>query len=112
MREVSIGNRIGENYNDNFWLKKMADELWTIGTFTVDAAAQLQGKNQWWTSLCEKQWRVTKAHVGSKGSENNSNAMATMKMEITRGNFQIAFQAALQPYFKMERSFVLVMRVK
>ncbi len=43
MREVTIGNRNGEHYSITAGLEN-GDEIVTNGTFTVDAAAQLQGK--------------------------------------------------------------------
>ncbi|WP_027077013.1 efflux RND transporter periplasmic adaptor subunit [Maribacter antarcticus] len=43
MREVTIGNRNGENFTITHGLEN-GDEIVTNGTFTVDAAAQLQGK--------------------------------------------------------------------
>ena len=43
MREVTIGNRNGENFIITSGLEN-GDEIVTNGTFTVDAAAQLQGK--------------------------------------------------------------------
>ena len=45
MREVTIGNRNAENYTITDGLQN-GDEIVTNGTFTVDAAAQLQGKNR------------------------------------------------------------------
>jgi len=105
MREVSIGNRIGENYTITSGLEN-GDEIVTNGTFTVDAAAQLQGKKSMMNKSGGKTMTGHEAHVGTQGdSENKSNAMATMKMKLPEA-FQIAFQAALQPYFKMEDAFV------
>ncbi len=43
MREVKLGNKIGENYEVLSGLQN-GDEIVTNGTFTIDAAAQLQGK--------------------------------------------------------------------
>lgn len=43
MREVKLGNKIGENYEVLSGLQK-GDEIVTNGTFTIDAAAQIQGK--------------------------------------------------------------------
>lgn len=43
MLEIKIGNKIGENYEVLEGLNQN-DEIVTNGTFTVDAAAQLQGK--------------------------------------------------------------------
>tara|TARA_R110002051_G_scaffold181460_1_gene250941 strand:+ start:7150 stop:8925 length:1776 start_codon:yes stop_codon:yes gene_type:complete len=105
MREVSIGNRMGENYTIISGLEN-GDEIVTNGTFTVDAAAQLQGKKSMMNKSGGKTMTGHEAHVGTQGdSENKSNAMATMKMKLPEA-FQTAFQAALQPYFKMEDAFV------
>ena len=43
MREVKLGNKIGENYEVLSGLQN-GDEIVTNGTFTIDAAAQMQGK--------------------------------------------------------------------
>ena len=43
MREITLGNKIGDNYEVSEGLEN-GDEIVTNGTFTVDAAAQLQGK--------------------------------------------------------------------
>ncbi|ANW95573.1 efflux transporter periplasmic adaptor subunit [Wenyingzhuangia fucanilytica] len=43
LREVTLGNKIGNNYIVLYGLKN-GEEIVTQGTFTVDAAAQLQGK--------------------------------------------------------------------
>jgi len=43
MREVTLGNKLGENYEVLDGLNN-GDEIVTNGTFTIDAAAQLQGK--------------------------------------------------------------------
>jgi len=44
MREVSLGSDIGDNYEISKGLTK-GEEVVSNGTFTVDAAAQLQGKS-------------------------------------------------------------------
>lgn len=43
MREVTLGSKMGEDYEVLSGLKN-GDEIVTNGTFTIDAAAQLQGK--------------------------------------------------------------------
>lgn len=43
MREITLGNQIGDNYEVLEGLNN-GDEIVTNGAFTVDAAAQLQGK--------------------------------------------------------------------
>ena len=65
MRAVTLGNKIGENYEVLDGLNN-GDEIVTNGTFTVDAAAQLQGKK----SMMNKEGRkTTTGHEGHIGME-------------------------------------------
>ncbi len=89
MREVTIGNRNGENYAVTEGLQK-GDEIVTNGTFTVDAAAQLQGKN-------------SMMNQGKK--EDAMMPMSKMEMEFTE-NFQKQFKKALKPYLQMKDALV------
>ncbi len=59
MKEVTLGNKIGDNYEVLDGLSS-GDEIVTNGTFTVDAAAQLQGKK----SMMNKQVAETMAANG------------------------------------------------
>lgn len=89
MREVTIGNRNAENYTITDGLQN-GDEIVTNGTFTVDAAAQLQGKKS----------------MMNKGREaDGMMAMSDMKMELSTA-FQKEFKKALMPYLKMKDAFV------
>jgi len=89
MREVTIGNRNAENYIITDGLQN-GDEIVTNGTFTVDAAAQLQGKKS----------------MMNKGMEaDGMMAMSDMKMELSTA-FQKEFKKALLPYLKMKDAFV------
>jgi len=89
MREVTIGNRNAENYTITDGLQN-GDEIVTNGTFTVDAAAQLQGKKS----------------MMNKGMEaDGMMAMSDMKMELSTA-FQKEFKKALLPYLKMKDAFV------
>ena len=49
MREIQLGNEMGDTYTILAGLQK-GDEIVTNGTFTVDAAAQLQGKKSMMTA--------------------------------------------------------------
>ncbi|RTE54268.1 efflux RND transporter periplasmic adaptor subunit [Arenibacter aquaticus] len=89
MREVTIGNRNGENYAITEGLQK-GDEIVTNGTFTVDAAAQLQGKN-------------SMMNQGKK--EDAMMPMSEMEMEFSE-NFQRQFKQALKPYLQMKDALV------
>ncbi|PQJ30923.1 efflux transporter periplasmic adaptor subunit [Nonlabens arenilitoris] len=89
MREVTIGNRNGENYAVIEGLQT-GDEIVTNGTFTVDATAQLQGKKS----------------MMNQGKEQASEMpMSQMKMEFTE-NFQKQFKKALKPYLQMKDALV------
>ncbi|MBD0777324.1 efflux RND transporter periplasmic adaptor subunit [Maribacter sp. ANRC-HE7] len=67
MREVELGNSIGENYEVLNGLEN-GDEIVTNGTFTIDAAAQLKGKK----SMMNKEGGKTMTgHEGHLGMGNN-----------------------------------------
>lgn len=89
MREVTIGNRNGENYAVTEGLQN-GDEIVTNGTFTVDAAAQLQGKN-------------SMMNQGKK--EDAMMPMSEKEMEFSE-NFQRQFKQALKPYLQMKDALV------
>jgi Cu(I)/Ag(I) efflux system membrane fusion protein len=89
MREVSIGNRSGDSYIITDGLRN-GDEIVTNGTFTVDAAAQLQGKKSMMNN-------GNKNAVTAPGSE--------MRMEFN-ANFQKNFKNVLEAYLQMKDAFV------
>ncbi|WP_213521998.1 efflux RND transporter periplasmic adaptor subunit [Nonlabens sp.] len=89
MREVSIGNRSGENYTITAGLQK-GDEIVTNGTFTVDAAAQLQGKN---------------SMMNQGKQEVSEMPLSEMKMKFSE-SFQKDFNEVLQSYLQMKDAFV------
>ncbi len=74
MREITLGNKMGENYEVITGLTN-GDEIVTNGTFTVDAAAQLQGKK----SMMNKEGGKT-----STGHEGHTE-MKSMKKDISFG---------------------------
>lgn len=86
MREVTLGVRSGENYQISSGLND-GDEIVTNGTFTVDAAAQLQGKKS----------------MMNKGKQDKD--IEHMKMVLS-ATFQKEFQAALPSYLNMKDAFV------
>ncbi|OBX25868.1 Cu(I)/Ag(I) efflux system membrane fusion protein [Gelidibacter algens] len=89
MREVTIGNRNGEFYTITQGLQN-GDEIVTNGTFTVDAAAQLQGKK-------------SMMNQGKTGKE--TMPMADMKIELS-ASFQKNFTKVFSPYLQMKDAFV------
>ncbi|TXK76997.1 efflux RND transporter periplasmic adaptor subunit [Mesonia sp. K4-1] len=89
MREVTIGNRNDENYVVTEGLQN-GDEIVTNGTFTVDAAAQLQGK---------------KSMMNQEKEDDAMMPMSEMEMEFSE-NFQKQFKKALKPYLQMKDALV------
>ncbi|MEH6406606.1 MAG: efflux RND transporter periplasmic adaptor subunit [Leeuwenhoekiella sp.] len=84
MREVQLGNTSGDNYTILSGLSS-GDEIVTNGTFTVDAAAQLQGKKS----------------MMNAGEE----AMPGMKMNLP-ADFQQKLGGALDSYLQLKDALV------
>ncbi|TXD85537.1 efflux RND transporter periplasmic adaptor subunit [Subsaximicrobium wynnwilliamsii] len=89
MRGVTIGNRNGEFYTITQGLQN-GDEIVTNGTFTVDAAAQLQGK---------------KSMMNQGKTVKETMPMADMKIELS-ASFQKNFTKVFSPYLQMKDAFV------
>ena len=105
MREVTIGARNGDHYTITSGLQD-GDEIVTNGTFTVDAAAQLQGKKSMMNRSGGKTMTGHEGHIGMQGdTDRKTNTASMMKMELSK-SFQMAFQEALPSYFKMKDAFV------
>ena len=88
MQEVLLDNRNGDTFTVVSGLQD-GDEIVTNGTFTVDAAAQLQGKKS----------------MMNQGSEEDEAKMPEMKIELSEAA-QDAFEKSLKPYLKMKEAFV------
>lgn len=86
MREVVLGNSSGETYQVLSGLES-GTEIVTNGTFTVDAAAQLQGKN-------------SMMNGGTK-----ANSVTGMKMELS-AKFESQFEKSLDTYFDLKNALV------
>lgn len=72
LREVILGNRIGENY-EIFEGINNGDEIVTHGTFTVDAAAQLQGKKSMMNKESGKTMTGHEGHLNMDTNNSNGN---------------------------------------
>ena len=86
MREVVLGNSSGKTYQVLSGLQS-GTEIVTNGTFTVDAAAQLQGKN-------------SMMNGGSK-----ANSVTGMNMELS-AKFESQFEKSLDTYFDLKNALV------
>lgn len=103
MREVMVGAKNGELVEVTFGLDA-GEEIVTNGAFTVDAAAQLQGKK---SMMNKSGGRTTTGHEGHTGMQEASKMEMehSMKMELPEA-FQNAFKQALPAYLKMKDAFV------
>ena len=88
LREITLGPALGDSYVVQDGLKE-GEEIVVNGTFTVDAAAQLQGK----TSM-----------MNPKTEEPKAEAM-NMKMDIPK-SYQAQFTPVLAEYFKLKDALV------
>lgn len=104
MREVTLGNRNGAVYSIISGLKS-GDEIVTNGTFTVDAAAQLQGKKSMMNRAGGKTMTGHEGHLEAESLAiiNESTQMEEMKFPEA---FQKNFSEAIIPYFKMKDAFI------
>ena len=107
MQEVTLGNQVGENYQVLEGLNN-GDEIVTNGTFTIDAAAQLQGKK----SMMNKEGgKVMTGHEGHLGVEtsnlsttvDHSNMNERINVSV---NFQKQLKKVFDDYINLKDAFV------
>lgn len=99
MREVSLGAKNGEFYTIVEGLES-GEEVVTNGTFTVDAAAQLQGKKS-----------MMNAESSTAGHENHltmdaTNHLAQMKRLDSPPEFKTQLRAVFDEYMVIEKALV------
>ena len=92
MREVQIGSKVGESYQVLEGLKD-GEEIVTNGAFTVDAAAQLQGKK---SMMNKSGGTVMTGHEGHLGMNHNGQ---NIKMTNERVEVDSKFQEQLKTVF-------------
>lgn len=90
MQEVSLGNRIGEMYEIVDGLAA-GDEIVTNGTFTVDAAAQLQGKS----SMMSR----------GLGMDEQSRELSSARLQFPN-TFKSSFKSLIPLYFDVKDALV------
>ena len=88
MQEITLDKRNGETFTVVSGLQQ-GDEIVANGTFTVDAAAQLQGKKS----------------MMNQDSDEDDVQMPEMKMKIPK-SAQDVFIKSIAPYLKMKDAFV------
>lgn len=107
MREVTLGNKNGEMYIITDGLKN-GDEVVTNGTFTVDAAAQLQGKKSMMNKEGAKEMTEHEGHPGiddhvsrASGSAINLNE----RIKVSK-DFQNQLKKVYDDYIQMKDDLV------
>ncbi|SDR97319.1 membrane fusion protein, Cu(I)/Ag(I) efflux system [Gillisia sp. Hel1_33_143] len=98
MQEVTLGTKNGENYTIIEGLSN-GDEVVTNGTFTVDAAAQLQGKKSMMNASGGK---TMTGHEGHLGMENLNNTVDAAKRMDVASKFQEQLKTVFDDYIMLK----------
>lgn len=107
MRNITLGNQIGDNYEVLEGLSN-GDEIVTNGTFTVDAAAQLQGKK----SMMNKEGgKILTGHEGHLGMNkkplvNDVNSFNKSNRIKVSKDFQNQLKVVFNNYIKLKDALV------
>jgi Cu(I)/Ag(I) efflux system membrane fusion protein len=104
IRKITLGNKNGSTYEVLSGLKN-GDEIVTNGTFTVDAAAQLQGKK----SMMNKKGGIAitghEGHVAMNGSVNKDTKNNSVRLEVSK-EFQKQLNEVFIKYIALKDAFV------
>ena len=108
MREVVLGNQVGDEYEVLEGLN-IGNEIVTNGTFTVDAAAQLQGKKSMMNKDGGKAMTGHEGHIGmgettSKTNEDHSNMTERLKVSA---DFQNQLKMVFNDYVILKDALVM-----
>lgn len=107
MREITLGHKIGDNYEVLQGLEN-GYEIVVNGTFTVDAAAQLQGKKSMMNRTGGKTMTGHEGHLkmdntASKLDDNGSNKKERIKVSHV---FQKQLKAVFEDYITLKNDLV------
>jgi Cu(I)/Ag(I) efflux system membrane fusion protein len=110
MRQVLLGNATGDSYTILEGLEN-GEEVVTNGTFTVDAAAQLQGKKSMMNATGGKTMTGHEGHLGmqEESSEESTDEInhSQMKERIAVSNkFQIQLKQVFDDYILLKDALV------
>lgn len=105
MREIVIGNRMGENYEVLEGLNA-GDEIVTNGAFTVDAAAQLQGKKSMMNKSGSQISTGHEGHLRQSVSENKPNRETFLKRKVESPDFKNGLNSLFSSYFDLKDALV------
>ena len=107
MREIKLGNQIGNNYEVLEGLNN-GDEIVTNGTFTVDAAAQLQGKKSMMNKDGGKTITDHEGHLGmdNKASKKESGYTNMKERLQVSKKFQEQLKVVFNKYITLKDALV------
>jgi Cu(I)/Ag(I) efflux system membrane fusion protein len=107
MLEITVGNQIGDYYEVLEGLN-VGDEIVTNGTFTVDAAAQLQGKKSMMNKSGGKVMTGHEGHFGMETSTSlNNEKMSNFNERINvLEEFQNQLKVVFDAYIKLKDALV------
>jgi Cu(I)/Ag(I) efflux system membrane fusion protein len=107
MRDVLLGNQIGNNYEVLEGLF-VGNEIVTNGTFTVDAAAQLQGKKSMMNKDGGKVMTGHEGHIGMDNTSTNpeeSHSSIDERLEVSEG-FKNQLKIVFNDYINLKDALV------
>lgn len=107
MREITLGNKIGDNYQVLEGLNN-GDHIVTNGTFTLDAAAQLQGKKSMMNTTGGKTSTGHEGHLGMEEdiSEEKKNHFNLNERISVSKDFQNQLKTVFDDYINLKDALV------
>ena len=106
MREIVLGKKLGDNYEVLEGLQN-ADEIVTNGVFTIDAAAQLQGKKSMMNKVGGKVMTGHEGHLGMETTKTNKKDHSKMNERIQVSTiFQNQLEEVFNAYIKLKDELV------
>jgi len=107
IREITLGNQIGDNYEVLDGLNN-GDKIVTNGTFTVDAAAQLQGKKSMMNKKGGKVMTGHEGHLGmktTKTKDDTTHSQMNERIKVSK-DFQNQLKVVFNDYIKLKDALV------
>lgn len=104
MREVTLGIKNGDVYTIDDGLRN-GEEVVTNGTFTVDAAAQLQGKKSMMNTQGGKTMTGHEGHSGMESPTNKETTTHNKRLEAPL-KFQSQLKVIFEDYLTIENAMV------
>ncbi|QNM85865.1 efflux RND transporter periplasmic adaptor subunit [Polaribacter pectinis] len=106
MREITLGKKLGDNYEVLEGLSN-GDEIVTNGVFTIDAAAQLQGKKSMMNKVGGKVMTGHEGHLGMETTKTNKKDHSKMDERIKVSKiFQNQIEIVFNSYIKLKDELV------